>query len=255
MTLFAGKVGLVVDPVIPTIHVVNKSKSLSDEDFRDIVEACKIQLDAHVAPMWGRTSWQITSGTCEDSPGYPIVIMDDADQAGSLGYHTQTPDGKIWGRVFVDSILKCSGSMMSNGWLSVSSILSHEIIETFIDPDINMWANMSQNVLVAYEVCDPVEMDTYEIVASSGKPVCVSNFVLPTWFNPTSDPNDKFDYMSRVTAPLKMTRGGYMVIHNSMTCETKTAYGPETSEIRRKLRQDPHPAARSIRKIFSKSGV
>ena len=32
---------------------------------------------------------------------YPLVLFDDAEQAGALGYHAETPDGRPYGRVFV----------------------------------------------------------------------------------------------------------------------------------------------------------
>jgi hypothetical protein len=237
----------VVDVVTPTINIIDRSTLLDDKDFQLMVEACKIQLEQHVAPMWLRGSWNIVVNQPEEV-GYPIVIVDDPDQAGVLGYHTKSPCGKVWGRVFVKSIIEGKGLML-NGPLSVSAILTHEVIEAYCDPDVNIWADRGDGFLIAYEACDPVEDDVYDITTKSGVKVSVSNFVLPAWFDPRAPEGAKLDFMAKLTKPFTTSTGGYFVMRHPKTGETKNIYGSSNAASMHAMRQAPHPAARSTRKI------
>lgn len=238
-------VSVTTNSKVPIINIIDRSTLLSDEDHALMVEACKLQLERHVAPMWNRGPWEIV----EDQPetvGYPIVILDDPDQAGVLGYHTKSPGGKVWGRVFVKPVFSSRGSML-RGSLSVSAVLSHEVIEAYCNPDINIWARRKDGLLIAYEACDPVENDCYDVVTKSGKPVSVSNFVLPSWFDPYPAPGTQFDYMKRVVSPYTMSKNGYIITLDVKTGTYKNIYGSQEAEELHGKRQDPSPAARSAR--------
>lgn len=236
----------VVDVVTPTINIIDRSTLLDDKDFQLMVEACKAQLEQHVAPMWLRGSWNIVVNQPEEV-GYPIVIIDDPDQAGALGYHTKSPCGKVWGRVFVRPIIDGKGLMLS-GSLSVSAVLSHEIIEAYCDPDVNLWSDRGDGLLIAYEACDPVENDVYEIETKSGTKVSVSNFVLPAWFDSLAPEGAKLDFMAQLNKPFTMSKGGYMVTRHAKTGEIKNVFGSIKAEEMHATRQAPHPASRSTRK-------
>ena len=236
----------VVDAKVPTINIINKSAQVKDADFKLMVEACKMQLDQHAAPMWLRGSWNVVVNQ-PDTVGYPIVIVDDPDQAGALGYHTQSPGGKIWGRVFVKPVINANGTMLS-GAMSVSAVLSHEVLEAYCDPNVSLWADTFRGSMVAYEVCDPVQGDVYEVTTKSGAKVSVSNFVLPTWFDPQAAQDAKFDWLAKLSAPFTMSRGGYMVTMNSKTGQVKNVFGSVDAEELKNTRQVAHPAARTARK-------
>jgi hypothetical protein len=235
-----------VDAVAPTINVINKSTILKDPDFKLMVEACQIQLAQHVAPMWLRGSWNLVANQPENI-GYPIVILDNPDQAGALGYHTETPDGKVWGRVFVNPVVRSKGTM-TQGSMSVSAVLSHEVIEAYCDPNVNLWVDRSDDVMVAYEACDPVENDSYEVTTKSGAKVSVSNFVLPSWFDGQADVNSKFDFMAKLSKPFSMSKGGYLVTLNLKDGKVTNIFGSIEAKEKHETRQDPHPASRSSRK-------
>jgi hypothetical protein len=116
----------------------------------------------------------------------------------------------IYGRVFARPILENNGGILLDDHLSVSSILSHEVIETVIDPHINLWANKGNGVAYALEACDPVESDVYSIQVPHLGQVTVSNFVTPRWFSPQAI-NDKFDWMGKTGNAFEVTKGGYVV--------------------------------------------
>lgn len=242
--------GGVVDVVVPTINIIDRSTLLGDGDFQAMVEACRVQLEQHVAPMWMRGKWNIVVNQPEEV-GYPIVIVDDADHAGALGYHTESPGGKVWGRVFVKPVLNGGGSML-RGHLSVSAVLSHEVIEAYCDPNVNLWADMGNGMMVVYEACDPVQADVYDIVVKGGTAVSVSNFILPNWFDRLVKSGTKLDFMAKLQRPFSMSQGGYMVVRDSKSGEIKNIFGSIEAEGLRHQRQGAsHPAARSSRKTTS----
>lgn len=235
-----------VDVVVPTINIIDRSTLLNNVDCQLMVEACRIQLEQHLAPMWLRGAWKIVVNQPE-TVGFPIVILDNPDQAGALGYHTESPGGKVWGRVFVKPVLNSGGTMLK-GSLSVSAVLSHEVAEAYCDPSVNIWADMGNGKMVAYEVCDPVENDSYEITTSSGAKVSVSNFVLPAWFDSMANISEKYDWLAVIKRPLTMSPKGYMIIMDQKTGKVTNVFGSQDAERLHAARQDPHPAGRSTRK-------
>lgn len=179
-----------------------------------MTRACATQVQLHAAPVWGQLPIPVVYAADESTapPGsWVIAVLDDSDQAGALGWHTQSQGDLIFGRVFAAPVLDHQGTVLS-GSLSVSAVLSHEVLETLVDPHINLWADDLRGHAYAYEVGDPVESDSYEITVHGVGPVAVSSFVTPHWFDPQADLTDRFDWLGKVTAPFQMTKGGYVVV-------------------------------------------
>lgn len=225
-------------------NIINQSARVSSTELQLMVEACKIQLHQHAAPILERVPWEIKVG---GDDGFPMVIMDDADQAKALGYHSQDANGKVWGRVFVGPVLD-NGGTLTTGGRSVSVVLSHEILETFYNPYVNLWANRGDETFVAVELCDPVESMNYAIDVS-GSQVSVSNFVLEAWFDKEMVNAGRFDYMSTLTSPLILGPGGYNIIFNSETGEVKPVFASKDDEDVHNLIKPSHPAARTSRNV------
>jgi hypothetical protein len=157
------------------------------------------------------------------------VIRDYIPEApDALAYHTTDARGRPklvigWG------VVKSNGGTPYTGALSLSATLSHEVLETIIDPYVNFWADLDADHEVALEVCDPVEGDSYEIDG-----VAVSNFVGPRWF---SDGKGPYDFMGRLTAPRTMSPGGYMVLRKGgPSGSTSQVYGNEMPNWKRTLK-------------------
>jgi len=81
--------------------------------------------------------------------------------------------------------------------------LSHELLEMLADPWINWCAQGSDGRIYALEVCDAVESDSlgYKIDG-----VLVSDFITPSWFEPTQA--DRIDFKKRVSRPMELAPGG-----------------------------------------------
>jgi hypothetical protein len=200
------------------IGVQNLSTLVAPQDAYDMVLLVNRQLRDHVAPAFGLLPPSVVflpKGAAPVSRYNAIIgILDDADQAGDLGWHTEGPDADVYGRVFARPVLQNGGNAMSAD-LSVCSVLSHECIETLGDRSCDLWAQSADTQLVAYELCDPVEGDSYlmTITAASGEQISgtVSDFVLPAWFDPDAAPGAT-DHMGLVTAPFQVRSTGYVIV-------------------------------------------
>jgi hypothetical protein len=197
------------------LYVFNGSTLIHDEDVRAMVRACNIQIRDHVAPAWGIDRVVVTfhSGTGLSSiqeavpaGSWVIGVLDNPDQAGVLGWHSQDDQDRIYGEVFAQPSLEDGQSTATQGPYAVSATLSHEIIETFGDPLCTAWSDSGRGYLVATELCDPVEADGYPIDG-----VQVSNFVKPAWFDVLAPAGTSYDYLGKCKGPLSMTKGGYWV--------------------------------------------
>jgi hypothetical protein len=154
------------------IYIVNRSTLVTDAEVRTWTAACARQIREHVAPTYGlkpvRVSF-LSAASHAPAGAWVITVLDDADQAGDLGWHTEDASGRIYGRVFAAPCLQYG--------VEVSTTLSHEVVETFCDPDVDQWRDTGRGYAVAYEACDPVEGDSYMI-----GDVAVSDFVTPGWY-------------------------------------------------------------------------
>jgi hypothetical protein len=181
------------------IYVVNKSTLVADADVRRWSAACARQIREHVAPAYGRAPVKVAflSGASHAPAGsWVITVLDDADQAGDLGWHTEDAAGRIYGRVFARPCLDYG--------VPVSTTLSHEIVETYCDPDVDQWRDTGRGYAVAYEACDPVESWSYGIDG-----VDVSDFVTPGWY---VRGHGRTHWMLGVDlAPFELGSGGYVV--------------------------------------------
>lgn len=187
------------------IYVVNKSTLVTDADVKRWTAACARQIREHVAPAYGLPSVRVSflsAASHAPKGAWVITVLDDADQAGDLGWHTEDASGRIYGRVFAAPCLQYG--------VPVSTTLSHEIVETFCDPDVDKWADTGRGYSVAWEACDPVEGDSYYI-----GDVLVSDFVTPAWYgkkSPLASLNGRTRWLIDPTiGPFDLAIGGYVV--------------------------------------------
>lgn len=220
------------------IAVINGSSKVSNDDAVTMTEAVASQLWYQAAPLWGRSPAWVTfypDPAAVPVGAYVIGLADDSDQAGALGWHTEdsSQPAPVYGRVFASPVFDHGGDAL-HGNLSVASVLSHEVLEAYINPAVNRWADNGAGTEVAMEVGDPVENDSYPILHS----ITVSNFVGPGWFDPQAGPTTRFDWMRRLTGPFTMTSGGYIVTR-AATGGEQQQYGEAYPEWRKATKADP----------------
>ena len=122
------------------IAILNQSKLVSDEDAASMTQAIAAQVRLDAAPLWDRAPAAVIFYTNpKDVPAaaHGIALVDTIkDQPkGVLGFHTEDEGGKLWGVVAAKPELDNGGKATTGDW-SVSSVMSHEVLEMFIDPKV-----------------------------------------------------------------------------------------------------------------------
>jgi hypothetical protein len=186
---------------IPVIAITNVSTCLTDAQVEAVLPALQKQVSDDFKAYWEQdcTLSFLSKGQPLAGGWWQIIITDNPDQAGALGYHEMTSLGTPLGKVFAKLDLQSVSS-----W---TVTLSHELLEMLADPWINWCAMGSDSKIYALEVCDAVEADElgYQIDG-----VQVSDFITPSWYEPTSA--DRVDFRKHVSKELQLARGGYISI-------------------------------------------
>lgn len=219
------------------VGVVNASTLVDNATVRAATEAVKVQVRRDLAPAWGLEAPTVRffRHLAEAPPDWCVVaVLDDADQAGAAGYHSQAPDGRPYGRVFARVTLDAG-----NGWLrgpmSLSCILSHEVCEVIVDPACGLWAESPTGHLYALEVCDPVQASTYAIGG-----VDVSDFALPAFFDAAPESGARLSHLGTISAPFELAPGGYAVVRTAG--RERDVFGATPAA------HKAHPASRTARR-------
>jgi hypothetical protein len=229
------------------ISVINESTVLTDADVTPVVIALQQQVTNDFRPIWGIDAElkMISQGLQPPTGAWWLVILDDSDQAGALGYHDLTPDGLPIGKVFAASDLKAGTS-----WTVTAS---HELLEMLADPNINLTAFVQNanttGTLYAYEVCDACEDDSFGYTISG---VQVSDFVYPAWFESfRTQGSTQFDRMNKIQNPLQLLPGGYIGVFN---VSAGTGWQQQTAErTPTNLRHRGHVGSRRERRSINRN--
>lgn len=197
-----------------TIVVKNLSTVLKDSEVRKALPALQKQLSRDIAPLYGGGG-HLEFAKKDESPGAGdrlFYLFDNADQAGVDGYHDLGSDGQPLAKVFVKTTIDDGGV-----WTVTAS---HELGEMAADPNINTMAfDEEHGRLYCFEICDAPEADEFGYRIGD---VLVSDFVLPSWFEPTHvTTGEKFAFRSPITAPFQLLPGGYIAFFDLHTKEWK----------------------------------
>lgn len=197
------------------IDIINQStvSQVSDGLCKYVVNALQVQVSRDVYPVWGVNAQLhfIPRGGTPDPNHWHLVLLDNSDQAGALGYHDFTANGLPLGKAFV-------GDDIKDG-VSWTVTISHELLEMLIDPYIDATvfnqSGTATGVLYAYEICDACEADNFGyiiMVPTNTTPawfhILVSDFVFPGWFIPGT--TGKVDFMGVLGGALQLGAGGYI---------------------------------------------
>lgn len=174
-----------------------------------VAAALSRQVNEHFAapPPRGygiRAEVRAAKGIHDQQPGEWILgLFEKPDIADALGYHDETPQGT--------PVMKAFPRLDAEGGTPWTVTASHEVLECLADPNLCKAAQGSDGKFWAYEVCDAVEGDTYEIDG-----VKVSDFVLPLYFEPLpgavavhAKDGLRYDYLGLIRSPLEIRPTGY----------------------------------------------
>jgi hypothetical protein len=219
---------------VPVIAITNASTCLKDEQVEAVLPALQKQVSTEFKAYWDidctliflPKDHAITQGW------WQIVVTDNAEQSGALGYHEMTSQGAPLGKVFAKLDL-ASGS-------SWTVTLSHELLEMLADPWINWCAVGHDSKIYALEVCDAVESDDLGYLIDG---VLVSDFVTPAWFEPTCA--DRIDFRQHLSKELELAPGGYIAIYDPRIGWTQVTAKDESAPVM-------SPGGRRCRRMLSR---
>lgn len=181
------------------IDIINQSTAMSDYNLESLLPVLMTQINRDFRPFW-QTDEVSLSLVSNPTSGRPrILILDNSDQAGDLGYHLDdegTPEAKVF-----------AAEDAKYGVL-FSVTLSHELLEMMADPFAFRIIPQPDGSVWIVEVCDPVESDSdgYDIDGTR-----VSNFVTPRYFGLTSS-DARFDFRGLLGSGMPSVRpGGYLM--------------------------------------------
>lgn len=193
------------------VALINASTVVADSDVQEAMGALQTQVHRDFAPIWGIDADLefVPKDVDPPSGAWWLVVLDDSDQAGALGYHDVTNQGLPLGKAFAKSDI-------DGGYIWTVTV-SHELLEMLVDPGINLATFVEQSsggagVLYAYEVCDACEADQYGYKIDG---ITVSDFVCPSWFESFWAPGaSQFDYQNQIQRPFELLPGGYIGVYN-----------------------------------------
>ncbi len=237
------------------IAVINESHTVSDTEVSRLVPALQKQVTTDFAPAWGVPADLrfVPKGQKTHAGEWWLVILDDADQAGALGYHDVTDEGLPLGKVFARTTINDGGK-----WTITAS---HELLEMLGDPEINLTVfvqdgNHPTGRLYAYEVCDACEDDEFGYAIDG---VDVSDFVYPSWFESFRKKNSaQFDFKKHINAPLELIKGGYIGyfdVSGGSGWQQLTAKGAPLDYRARPRVGSRRERRRTLRELWQKSNV
>jgi hypothetical protein len=213
--------------VSPTVAVINESTALTDAQIMPIVTALQTQADRDFGPLWNLTCKlvQVAKGGVPPSGAWQLVFLDNADQAGALGYHDFTAEGKPIAKVFVKTAEQYG--------YSVSVTASHELCEMLADAGCDLSAQADNQTFVAYEACDPCEDDSLGYAIDG---VQMSDFVTPEYFMATPPAGAKLDFMGHLHQPFTIATGGYLNVWTPSGGWSQQTNGHSNREVTRETR-------------------
>lgn len=201
------------------IAVVNLSQRMRPRDLATIVDACARQLAEDVCPAWGVPYRPVnvydSISALPPLVTDPLFILDHAADKRVYGSHFRaiTPVG----RIFMDPIIdegrgSMIGSTIDPDAFAASRVISHELIEMTVDPDLDLFATDAAGHEWDIEPSDPVEGTQYFKVAEMpwGKiPVAVSDFVLRGYYQPGSSGPWNYVAGRPLAGPFTLAPGRY----------------------------------------------
>jgi hypothetical protein len=213
------------------VVIENRSSrtDITPEWLAKAAKALTRQQARDVAPTYGKALWNVVASNDVAVPGPRVVLFDDGDQAGVLGFHDVGPDGKPYGKVFV-------GSRTLD---QISQVLSHEVVELIVDQDAGGF-RFPRGSVVGYadEACDAVQGQGYRL-----DDVLLANFVTPAWY--VTGSSGPWDFLSLLPGPCTKTDEGYVIKRNpDGTVDTDP---PEAKDHPDKA----HPGSRTSRRLAS----
>ena len=187
---------------LPIIAITNQSTVLSDAEVQAVLPALQKQVTDDFRAYWDidATLMFLDKASSLTAGWWQIVVLDNPDQAGALGYHELSSQGTPLGKIFA--------KLDKDNGYAWTVTLSHELLEMLADPWIDTVKQGADGKFYALEVSDAVEADALGYMIDG---YLLSDFVTPKWFNDQIE-CDRYSFQKRVTKPLELAPDGYISI-------------------------------------------
>ena len=204
-----------------TIYLRNLSpRYMSDKEILNDIPAWEASINKDFAPAWHTTQYKLVFLGRKEAPtgGMIATFIKSGPVRKALAYHTVNKGSP--------GIVVYTGTGAYYGYDNSVSF-THELQEFAADPTISFtnqgwpydWVNVVlpdgsydrrpqiEGTFWATEVSDPVEASSYTRKGLNGKPVAISDFVEPNWFN--NAVKGSYDFMDLIQQPFTILPGGY----------------------------------------------
>jgi hypothetical protein len=194
-----------------------------------IAEVITVQMCRDYAPNCGGPAVVVRAGksATDIQVGERVfsIMATLPDAPGDVAYHSVDGNGVPFALL---AITTCD-TILGAG-TSVSSAVSHEVLEEEGDPGCNRYADDGLGTEHAIELCDAVETQSYAITSSGGTVAYVSDFLLDAWFIPNAPGPYSYMALARLQGavdapgPMKTVSSGggnYQMIRTSPTSENQ----------------------------------
>lgn len=199
-------------PYHENLSLLNHATTDLGITMEDLAKVLDHYVNDDLAPAWGV---QCAVSLTESLSGIKLIIVDDPYQAGTLGFHEQSEDGRPVGYVSVREALRNNERITTVG--------THELAEMLVDPSCSRGVMSPRGRWCALEICDPVERLTY--FGFGGQ--IVSNFVTPAWFG--QGVKGPWDHNGSCSFPWQILSGGYLPVFEGG--EWKNLFGSREAEL------------------------
>jgi len=227
---------------------------LSPEALALIAELALLQLNGEFSDEYGGLySIRVGSGPTDIEPGERAFVYKATlpEAPGASAYHDRNGQGVP---VAFCAVTTCQDLY---GPVGVLVDTTHELLEAAADPGADLEADDGVHVH-AYEVCDPVEVQTYPKTASNGAVGMVSNWVLRSWWVPGAA--GPYDYMNAAgfpgavapPRPLEIAPGdggNYQIMGPSSQAQQAQVFGRRIVGSPRKPNRVSHWSSRASRRL------
>ena len=226
----------------PPRHILlrRRTDAVSDEDVVYFERALGNQL-RDAAHFYGLPAPGVTYVPADTSLGSEAVAIDLVDDDGrdaAIAHHGWMP-----GAQFAWSLV---GVRETPDWTVAAS---HEALEYLCNLRLDRWVK-GPGGLWAYEICDPVQADSYPVaieMMDRMRVVRLSNYVMPAfWGEPNGmgvGAGDVYDYLGRLKGPWTLAPGGYAVVQSDGQRTELGAQAPGGSVPSPGASSSPHGAA------------
>jgi hypothetical protein len=187
------------------ICIINRTSRIRDARFANVIPALQAQATEDFCP-----AWQIEAPTLHlvgineqpDPSHWKMWFKDTTGENDALGLH-DLQNGIPFAIIGVEDDI--------NSGNEISVTAAHELHEMLVDPFINRMGPTIGDKQYIVETDDAVEADTFgsSRPGLDGKPVRLSNFVLPIYFIP--DSQGPWDFAGYLKGPIpSQLPGGYL---------------------------------------------